>query len=64
MAHTGDRKGVHTVYLCGNLRVGYYLEELGVDWRIILRWLFRKWDGEGAWTGFIWLRLGTGSGHL
>jgi hypothetical protein len=22
------------------------LEELGVDWMIILRWLFRKWDGD------------------
>ena len=30
-----------------------------VDGRIILRWIFRKWDGR-AWTGFIWLRIGTG----
>jgi hypothetical protein len=28
--------------------------------RIILRWIFRKWDG-GAWTGLIWLRKGTGT---
>jgi len=36
----------------------------GVDGRIILRWIFRKWDVE-AWTVFIWLRTGTGSGgHL
>jgi hypothetical protein len=25
----------------------------------ILRWIFKKWDG-GAWTGLIWLRIGTG----
>ena len=35
------------------------MEDLGVDWRIILRWIFRKWGGE-AWTGLIWLRIGTG----
>ena len=27
------------------------------------RWLFRKWD-VGVWTGSIWLRIGTGGGHL
>jgi len=37
------------------------LKDQGVDGRIIIRWIFRKWD-EGAWTGFIWLRTGTGSG--
>jgi len=21
-------------------------------------------DGEGAWTGLIWLRIGTGGGYL
>jgi hypothetical protein len=26
----------------------------GVDWRIILRWIFRKWD-VGIWTGMSWL---------
>ena len=30
---------------------------------IILRWIFRKWD-VGVWTGMIWLRIGTGGGHL
>jgi len=39
------------------------LEDPGVDGRIILRWIFRKWD-VGAWTGSIWLRTGTGGGHL
>jgi hypothetical protein len=30
---------------------------------IIYRWIFKKWDG-GAWTGLIWLRIGTGGGLL
>jgi hypothetical protein len=25
--------------------------------------LFKEWDGV-AWTGLIWLRIGTGSGSL
>jgi len=33
------------------------LEDLCPDGRIILRWIFNKWDGE-AWTGLIWLRIG------
>jgi len=37
-----------------------HLEDLGVD-RVILRWIFRKWD-VGLWTGLIWLRIGTGGG--
>jgi hypothetical protein len=35
----------------------------GIDGRIILRWMFRKWD-VGVWTGLSWLRIGTGGGHL
>ena len=33
-----------------------------VDGRIILRWIFRKW--EGVQTGWSCLRIGTGGGHL
>jgi len=41
------------------------LGDTGVDGRIILRWIFRKWDGAGgAWTGLIWLKIGTGGGQL
>ena len=31
--------------------------------RVILKWIFKKWDEE-AWIGLIWLRIGTGGGHL
>ena len=33
------------------------------DGRIILRRIFRKWEGVLR-TGWIWLRIGTGGGHL
>jgi hypothetical protein len=40
-----------------------YLDYLGVDGSILLKWVFKKWVGE-AWTGFIWLRIGTGGKRL
>ena len=33
-----------------------------VDGRIILRWIFRKWEGVVG-TGWSWLRIGTGGGR-
>jgi hypothetical protein len=38
------------------------LGEPGVDGRIILIWIFRKWN-MGLWTGLSWLRIGTGGGY-
>jgi len=42
---------------------GDHWGDLGVDARIILRWIFRKWV-VGLWTGSSWLRIGTGGGHM
>jgi hypothetical protein len=48
----------------GNVRERDHLGDPGLDGRIILRWNFRKWYGEGVWTGSSWLRIGTVGGHL
>jgi len=39
------------------------LEDISVDRRIILKWIFKRRDGE-AWTGLIWPRIETCGGHL
>jgi hypothetical protein len=36
---------VYTAFWWGNLRGREHFEEPGVDGRIKLRWIFRKWDG-------------------
>ena len=57
----GESSGVG--FWCGNLRERDHLEHPGVDGRIILRWIFTKWDVR-AWIGSIWLRIGIGGEHL
>jgi hypothetical protein len=46
---------VCTGFWWGNLRERDHWGDPDVDGRIILRWIFRKWEG---------LRIGTGGGHL
>jgi hypothetical protein len=58
----GRQKGAYRV-LVGRLEGKNHLEDLGIDGRIMLKWIFNKWDRE-AWTGLIWLRIGTGGGLL
>jgi len=62
VAHMEERRGVYRV-LVGKPEGKRLLGNQGVDGRIILRWIFRKWD-VGVWTGSRWLRTGTGSGRL
>jgi len=47
-ARMEDRRGVYRV-LVGRPEGKSYLKDLGVDGRIILRWIFSKWDGDMDW---------------
>jgi len=51
---------VYTGFWWGNLRERDHLEDPGIDGRIILRCIFRKWD-VAAWTGLSWLRTVAGT---
>jgi hypothetical protein len=59
VARMGEDRGVHRV-LVGSLS---HWGDQDVDGRIILRWIFRKLEGVVG-TGWSWLRIGTGGGHL
>jgi len=57
------RGEVYTRFRWGNLRKRDHLEDPGVNRRIILRLILKKWD-VGARTGSVWVRMWTGVGHL
>ena len=63
MGEASGANGEGRGFWWGNLRERDYGGDPGVDGRIILRWIFRKWD-VGVWTGSSWLRIGTVGGHL
>jgi len=41
----GDRTGAYII-LMGKLRERDHFEDLGVDRKIILKWIFMNWDGR------------------
>jgi hypothetical protein len=61
VARMGKKEG-HTGFWWGVLREGDHLGDPGVDGRIILKCIFKTWDG--AWTELSWFRIGTGGGIL
>jgi hypothetical protein len=44
------REEVHTGFWRDDLKEGHQLEDPGVFGRMILKWVFKKWDRE-AWVG-------------
>ena len=65
MEHVWERGKVHTWFWWGNMRERGHFEDPDIDGRIILRWIFRKWDCKGwgmdsiglAWDRNRWLAL-------
>jgi hypothetical protein len=43
-----DRRGACRV-LVGHLMERDFIEHLGADGRLILKWIFKKWDGGMDW---------------
>jgi hypothetical protein len=49
MWHVWGRREVRTGFWWGDPREGDHLGDPGIDGRIILRWIFGKWDGGMNW---------------
>jgi hypothetical protein len=58
-----SRREAYTGCCWRNLRERGHLGDPGVDGRIILICIFRKWD-VGVWIGSSWLRIGIGGGQF
>ena len=58
----GERRGVYRV-LMGKSEGKRPLGRPRLRREDNINWIFRNW-GVGVWTEVIWLRIGTGGGHL
>ena len=62
VARMEEGRGAHKV-LVGRPEGKNHWGDQDVDGRIILRWIFRKWE-RIVGTGWSWLRIGTVGGRL
>ena len=49
MKSVWGREEVHIGFWWGNLGERDHLKDPGIDGRIIIKWIFRKWDGGISW---------------
>jgi hypothetical protein len=56
MSRVWDRGEAYRGFWCGNLMESVHLGDPGVDERIILRWIFRKWNVD-------WIELAQDRGR-
>ena len=56
-------RGEAYIVFVGNSDEKDLLGDAGIDVRIILKWIFMKWN-LGEWTGKRLLMIGTVRGHL
>jgi hypothetical protein len=61
MWHVYETREAHPGFSWVDQRERDYLKDLGVDGRVVFKWIF-KWDG--AWAGLIWRRTRIGGGLL
>jgi hypothetical protein len=58
MWHIWGKGEVYTGFWWSILRDKNYLEDLGVGWRMMLKSVFKKWDG-----GIVWMDLAQDRGR-
>jgi hypothetical protein len=63
MWHVREKGEVCTGFWWGNLREKDHWGDPGVDGRLMLGWIFKKWD-LGLGTGLGWLRIEIRGGGL
>jgi len=62
LARMGERRSACRIWW-GNLSERDHLQDAGIYGKIILKWIFKKWDVK-ACSGSIWPRIGTRGGRL
>jgi hypothetical protein len=59
---SGEENGAYRVLVGKREEIDHWGNP-DLDGRLILRWMFRKWD-VGVWTGLGWVRIETGGEQL